>query len=610
MPEIKFCFFSHVQGGGTPRCGRRGARARVEAPTRSLSSHHLSGSSLRPIGLSKSDDQILNRVSDSPEDEDCLEDYVEGQQAQDLARDLITLHLSAEEAKRNSLDCVHFRATSGEVIDSSCKNHNDKFLPLKLSARERLRRCHRIGASGRGLSVDGRIDGAYSGYCCANNHDAHHNEPSKTNDKHNMVERNRPHCSVNSGRASSILALHHPNVSSPRLLHHYSPQVQHYYNISSSNTSSPIVYGSNDSSPRVLHREMSSPRFSHSAASSPRVYHSNISQKLLHGKSASPRLPHSALSSPRLQHVTTSNTHSYSLVKNYSPAMSLHSTSTGVAGVLQGSYDSSIAASIQSTNSLSDSSKPYVDEPSTSGYLTSKMSSGGDVNKSSLRELERSEGLAKLKPLELHTPPGTAPLPVKFIKKTPLADRSPSSWFSPPRQKDLSLPIKRSCQSRSSSSDASTSERMEPRSRIKKIVNASNNSARSEDVKSNMKRGVFCLKSNGRHELSGCSQNSINSSMEVLIDTVSQSGLSLPTQGNAKTSSFSLDSMVSGGSSLESLKSSMSEGSKSMGEGAISGGTWRTMGSNTSLPLRPSLLLPASHRSLIQVHRDKHLVLC
>lgn len=521
---------------------------------------------MRPIGLSKSDDQILNRVSDSPDDEDCLEDYVEGQQAEDLARDLITLHVSHDGSRKNSYASNLCISHIDEVTtvqphhSSSSKNQNEKG-HHKLSARERFRRCHRIGViSGRGVSVDGRIDGAHSGYC------------STESSGSNINERSR------GGRASSILALHHPNVNSPRLLHS-----QHLQ--SCSTNSNPHVYSSNDSSPRVLHREMSSPRFSHSAASSPRVYHSNISPRLLHGKSASPRLPHSALSSPKLQHVTDYNTHSYNMARGCSPKLTVLSTSAAIARVLQSSYDSSSAPSVHSNSSINEASLAYADEPSTSGCSSNIPIS----KKHSLRDVERSEGLAKLKPLELHTPPGTAPLPVKFIKKTPLSDRSPSSWFSPPRQKDLSLPVKRSSQSRSSSSDASTSERSTSKVRCKTKSGSSNCETANSALHD------MCLTADG-------SQNSLNSSMEVLVDTVSQSGLSLPTQVNVKTSSFSLDSMVSGGSSLESLKSSMSEGCKSVAEGSVSGsGGWRNMGSNTSLPLRPSLLLPASHRSLKQV---------
>ncbi|KAA0202819.1 hypothetical protein HAZT_HAZT012021 [Hyalella azteca] len=374
LPKAKF------QGSGTPRCGRRGARARVCPPPRSLSSHHLLNSSLRPIGLSKSDDQILNRVSDSPDDEDCFEDYVEGRQAEDLARDLITLHLNADENNR--------RSSEGSA-------HS----------------CHVESACGR-------------------------------------------------------------------------------------------------------------------------------------------------------------------------DTRSTLSTSAAIARVLQGPADCSSAPTIASPASYSQGkSKLSIDEPSASGYSSSRVSPSG---KSSLRDLKRSEGLAKLKPLELHSPPGTAPLPVKFIKKPPLSDRSPSSWFSPPRQKDLSLPIKRSSQSRSSSSDASSSDRAPYKSRVKK----SSSSTRCEGEKR-----PTTTPSSAR-ALATNSETSINSSMEVLVDTASESGISMPPHAGAKTSSLSLDSIASGTSSMESLKSSVSEGAGAVG--------WRNMGSNSSLPLRPSLLLPATHRSLIQ----------
>ena len=524
------------QAGGTPRFGRRGARSRKCPPARSLSSHHLSGSTLRPIGLSKSDDQILNSVSDSPDDEDCLEDYVEGQQAEDLARDLVTLHISGD--------------------DEATQNNNYKSSPSPNLPHRRHRRVAQ-----RGMSVDARM----SGWCATENNDGNNNGDKKSKGP----------------RSCSIMALHHPNVSSPRMYHINSalcsPQLQHLAATSHS------YQGSNTS----LLSTSSSPRFSHSSTSSPKAYHSSAtpSPRLIHQKNTTPR---SVISSPRLLHCNVSSLSQYSSPHHNISYKSHQSTSATIARVLQVPYDSNSAPSINTNGS--NASKLSIDEPSTSGYSSNKTSAS---DRSTSRELERSEGLARMKPLELHTPPGTAPLPVKFIKKTPLADQSPSSWFSPPRQKDLTLPVKRTSQSRSSSSDASTSEEVSSKNRLKKCGVAKASSMQKCDLKRSY------LRTTSAENASSCgSQNSLDSSMEVLVDTTSQRG-GLPAGaggGGGKTSSFSLDSMASGGSSMESLKSSMSEGSKSLADGG-----WRVMGSNTSLPLRPSLLLPAPHRSLIQV---------
>ncbi|XP_018016173.1 uncharacterized protein LOC108672922 [Hyalella azteca] len=585
LPKAKF------QGSGTPRCGRRGARARVCPPPRSLSSHHLLNSSLRPIGLSKSDDQILNRVSDSPDDEDCFEDYVEGRQAEDLARDLITLHLNADENNRRSSEgsahSCHVESACGR--DSRLQRKVVECLP-----NQPRRFMSRKGVAERGLSVDSRINDATCSWDCLNDNCHHHH------DHHNLSKYNQNDVASPRGassiRSSSILALHHPNVSSPRMQHHdrllhgsgsssssslhHSPLLQH----ASSASPSPKIFHvrSETSSPRQLSYSASpSPKLStHSSCASPNIRHSfnTPSPRLL--KSRNTRAPQTALLSPRLLHLTASaNTDAYNLTM-CSSARSTLSTSAAIARVLQGPADCSSAPTIASPASYSQGkSKLSIDEPSASGYSSSRVSPSG---KSSLRDLKRSEGLAKLKPLELHSPPGTAPLPVKFIKKPPLSDRSPSSWFSPPRQKDLSLPIKRSSQSRSSSSDASSSDRAPYKSRVKK----SSSSTRCEGEKR-----PTTTPSSAR-ALATNSETSINSSMEVLVDTASESGISMPPHAGAKTSSLSLDSIASGTSSMESLKSSVSEGAGAVG--------WRNMGSNSSLPLRPSLLLPATHRSLIQ----------
>ncbi|XP_076031559.1 uncharacterized protein LOC143019630 isoform X2 [Oratosquilla oratoria] len=164
-----------------------------------------------------------------------------------------------------------------------------------------------------------------------------------------------------------------------------------------------------------------------------------------------------------------------------------------------------------------------------------------------------------LRPLEIRSPPGTAPLPVKFSKKTSLTDKSPSSWFSPPRQKDLNLPVKKSL-----SRDKTLCKNSPP-----SISNAS-----------------------------------LNVSMEVLLDNSSQRGFKskfFPPNVSVKYSS--IDSVVTGStmSSLESLRSSMSDGSKSTASNESTFSSYKSsLGSDSSLLSRPTLNLSAPHRSLIQ----------
>ncbi|XP_071518248.1 uncharacterized protein hwt isoform X2 [Panulirus ornatus] len=179
-------------------------------------------------------------------------------------------------------------------------------------------------------------------------------------------------------------------------------------------------------------------------------------------------------------------------------------------------------------------------------------------------ELSKSQAIPSklpLRPLELRSPPGTAPLPIKFSKKTPIAEKSPSSWFSPPRQKDLNLPIKKSLS--------------------KERLGLSRNTPPSE------------------------SHTSLNASMEVLLDSSSHRDIKacfIPPGVNVKYSS--IESVVTGStmSSLESLRSSMSDGSKSTAsnESAMSSYKSSSLGSDSSLLSRPALNLSAPHRSLIQ----------
>ncbi|XP_064085813.1 uncharacterized protein LOC135200965 isoform X1 [Macrobrachium nipponense] len=179
-------------------------------------------------------------------------------------------------------------------------------------------------------------------------------------------------------------------------------------------------------------------------------------------------------------------------------------------------------------------------------------------------ELSKSQAIPvklPLRPLELRSPPGTAPLPIKFCKKTPVAEKSPSSWFSPPRQKDLKLPIKKSLS--------------------KELLGLSRNTP-------------------------PCQSNiSLNASMEVLLDSSSQRDIKscfIPPGVNVKYSS--IESVVTGStmSSLESLRSSMSDGNKSTAsnESAVSSYKSSSLGSDSSLLSRPFLNLCAPHRSLIQ----------
>ncbi|XP_063875433.1 uncharacterized protein LOC135108404 isoform X2 [Scylla paramamosain] len=165
-------------------------------------------------------------------------------------------------------------------------------------------------------------------------------------------------------------------------------------------------------------------------------------------------------------------------------------------------------------------------------------------------ELSKSQAIPARpppRPVHLRSPPGTAPLPLKFSKKPSGNDKSPSSWFSPPRQKDLSLPIKKSLS--------------------KELTGLGTAAPPSQ------------------------SRASLNASMEVLLDASSQrelKGCLLPPPGRQFCS---VESVVS---SLESLRSSASEGSSAPSSYKSS------LGSDSSLLSRPALNLSAPHRSLIQ----------
>ncbi|KAL7642118.1 UNVERIFIED_CONTAM: hypothetical protein RMT77_006678 [Armadillidium vulgare] len=335
----------------TPKSGRYS-----RFPARSVSTNQLSEQRIRPIGLSKSDDEILNRASDSPEEDDCLEDYREGSHAQDLANDLHSLHVTTQIsfAKVSHLP----QLKDPPLIDANC--NLDKKVPSEV------------------------------------------------------------HCSSAHFRSGDKYCIPSHNSSRPF-------------------TSSLSKFGS-----KVQ----------------PQKYHNERRVNLMQG----------------------------------------------------------------------------------------------ELSKSQLLPLKRG-----LQPLRLQSPPGTAPLPIKFSKKTPVSEKSPSSWFSPIRQKDMNLPIKKSSLSQHE-----------------------------------MNRGS-----------SNSSRSSLNDSMVVLLDTGSQRDLKdclLPPSVNVKYSS--VDSIVTGSalSSMESLRSSKSDGSKSIAsnESAISSYRSSSAGSDSSLVTRPFLNLNAPHRSLIQ----------
>ena len=498
---------------------------------RSLSSHHISSSNLRPIGLSKSDDQILNSVCDSShEDEDCLDSYIEGQQTEDLAKELVTLHISAED---NLMRC----------------QHDSPYLAHKKGRR----------VAHRGMSVDARISEWFSVY-----------DPPKNNN-----DEKQRHLRGSGYKTSSILALHHTNVG--RRPHQQisslcSPQLQHvmrdYNNQNAQDSSSSIS---------------SSPRLSHSSNSSPRVYHSSAtpSPRLIREKNCAPKLVKSNVSSPKLLHsdnlAQSQGVHPSKFYRTYTP---VHKTlkQAHFAAQIHSSCDSGSDVSVVSNVVDYISKGPSIKDPPPSCYGNLKKQTSCHNS----REMERTKNLAKMKPLELHTPPGTAPLPVKFIKKTPLTDRSPSSWFCPPRQTSLPISNKNAPVPSNNTVSANTNcfpSKMCGKKKSVEGVGGGNGSSRE-----------------------GSQTNSLNSSMEVLLDNASQLGRRDLT-GTTKSSSFSWESVMSGGSrsSMESLKSSMSEGSKNIEGAQGEGSSWRHMGSNSSLPLRPSLLLPAPHRSLIQV---------
>ena len=103
-------------------------RSRATQPARSVSTHQLPQHRLRPIGLSKSDDEILNKASESPEEDDYMEDYKEGQEARDLSADLHTFHMHDDDYFKNT---DHHAANPGNVepklptLSSCYKKNND-----------------------------------------------------------------------------------------------------------------------------------------------------------------------------------------------------------------------------------------------------------------------------------------------------------------------------------------------------------------------------------------------------------------------------------------------------------------------------------------------------
>ncbi|KAK7072536.1 hypothetical protein SK128_014562 [Halocaridina rubra] len=225
---------------------------------------------------------------------------------------------------------------------------------------------------------------------------------------------------------------------------------------------------------------------------------------------------------------------------------------------IEGQNTKELSADLQTLHMHSDDyfKKAEKDRKNAKNKMTTELQNRVELSKS-----QAIPAKLPLKPLQLRSPPGTAPLPVKFCKKTPVADKSPSSWFSPPRQKDLKLPIKKSLS--------------------KELLGLSRNSP-------------------------PCQSNiSLNASMEVLLDSSSQRDIKscfIPPGVNVKYSS--IESVVTGSamSSLESLRSSMSDGNKSTvsNESAVSSYKSSSLGSDSSLMSRPFLNLCAPHRSLIQ----------
>lgn len=115
----------------TPKGGRRDrGRGIAPRPARSVSTHYITEHRVRPIGLSKSDDEILNRGSDSLDEDDYIEDYIEGQNAKELSADLNTLHMQSDD---------YFKETEKEKKSSKKKKS-------KLKERAELSKSQAIPA--------------------------------------------------------------------------------------------------------------------------------------------------------------------------------------------------------------------------------------------------------------------------------------------------------------------------------------------------------------------------------------------------------------------------------------------------------------------------------
>lgn len=170
-----------------------------------------------------------------------------------------------------------------------------------------------------------------------------------------------------------------------------------------------------------------------------------------------------------------------------------------------------------------------------------------------------------LQKLNIQSPPGSDPLPLKFSKKTPIKDTGPSSWFTPLVSKDA-----------------------------KEMANKKTHKILSNAAKNN----------------STDSSSSLNDSLAVLLDSGSQRHLDEEVICPPCTKYSSVDSVATSSalSSLESLRSSMSDGNKSTvsNESAFSS-CKGSICSGSPRVNKPFLNLNQPHRSLI--HSAKFQIL-
>ena len=427
-------------------------------------------------------------------EEDSLEDYNEGRHARELVKDLVTLHLSAEDLKLQSCDeaskCRAFIAKDEEAVyksfrkparavqfeplkDDHFRVKDDHCRPCQLKCVHDVNlRPYQLNSSDEGnlrsrqlKAVKDEVNFRLVHKECLNkkydNQNSYvkecwsklkHQRCTECFCKKNVTKNVSPQrpikpnldidgslkkmSSTKSSRAT-IVALQH-NVTSPYLQQRSSPAL-----VSSSSilcrSSDDVLYKpsySNNSSPRVLTKDLFRITSSHSAASSPRIYHVNATERLLLGGAAqnssfknNNRLPVSSiLSDGRFQQFCQSYSN-----KN------MHTSNEDSSFCSNASQDS--CDDIQPSNSSLSVKSNGAKMQSLQRSLCKEVLYT-NIDKSYASKAKRSEVISNMKPLQLKSPPGTAPLPVKFMKKTPLSDRSPSSWFEPPRQMDLVVPKK------------------------------------------------------------------------------------------------------------------------------------------------------------------------